>query len=409
MFRFFFILSIICSLAFQASAHNLFIPANNANLVKYPVIELHGSIYYLSVRLDSPAASLPYVSYYFSRVDLISGVLQRTVQIFCDTAFSNDEIYQSNAVSYCVDSNGRGFNFFVISDDDSSSKFRLFSLLWQYPKSIRFFQVDTSLTLKIPHKKIVERQAHSRYKIWGGAGFSQSLNSNKHVFSYTVSDTITNISTPNSSAEKLLIVDDTGKVIEDKFLGFEPTGVGSTFPNHSSGFMGRINGGFFVSRVLFQDSIFSSQGFKLIVVDTNLNLIDTADSPTLTPVDNSVSRKIDAAFMQLSSIFFSLPSGTIACYSSGAYSDSVTDSIYRYYALAKGSLHPGYHITTLYFPPKASGQDYEHSAHEGFPGALYNPSDNRIYSFSATETRQFFPEYCMNGQPNLGQLVCVDT
>lgn len=228
---------------------------------------------------------------------------------------------------------------------------------------------------------------------------------------YAVRDTLLdNSGLSLSYAIKFLIVDDTGKVISDKFLGYEPTGSDSYFPDHLSEYLYKLPApDFYGARILFEDSIFKGQDSRLMLLDSNLNMYDTVDCSDARPFMKSVPGKMRVSFMGISTTFFCLPTGSLCCYSVGGYADSVQrDSIYNFYALAKGSLRPGYNATSIYFPPKSNDGDHFHCA-TGFPCALYNAFDNCIYSFSSTESYFVPMYYCMNGQPNLGQLVCVDT
>lgn len=400
----------------SASAQNLYQPVRNPNaalsgLSTEAVIELHNSIYYLTISLDSPAAAAPSVSYYFSRVDARTGTLQKTVLLLSDTVFNGNESFQPSALSYCVNATGTCFNFFTLADADSSQKYWFYSSFWRYPKSVGFFQLDTGLTETVPRKKILDRQPFSRYALWY-AGPVTRISETACAFMYIARDTLLDNSGFNvSGAAKVLIIDDTGKVLSDKFLGYEPIGTGTYFPDHFSEYLYKLPPpDFFGARVSFQDSIFEGQGPKLMLLDSNLDMYDTVDCPDARPFERAMPGKKNVSFMGLATTFFCLPSGSLCCYSIGEYTDSLhRDSTYDYYALAKGSLRPGYNATALYFPPKANGGDHFHSASEAFPGALYNAFDNLIYSFSATEAYPAPPYYCMNGQPNLGQLVCVDT
>lgn len=398
-------------------AQNLYQPplvnpnAKLSGLTTEAVIDLHGSTYYLSFSLDSPATALPSVSYYFSRVDLHTGVLLKTVLLLSDTAFNEDESFQPSGLAYCVNAAGTGFNFFTLADADSSQKYGSNSSLWRYPKSIGFFQLDTSLTETVNRKKILDRQPFSRYAFWV-AGNAMRLSQSTCVFMYVVRDTLLdNSGFSISYATKVLMVDDTGKVISDKFLGYEPTGTDTYFPDHGADYICKLpQPDYYGTRVLFQDSIFAGPVQRMMLLDSNLNMYDTVDCQDARPFEQPMPGKSRISFMGISTTFFCLPSGSLCCYSIGEYYDSLyRDSTYDYYALAKGSLRPGYNATALYFPPKANGGDHFHSASEAFPSALYNSTDNRIYSFSATETYPAPPYYCMNGQPNLGQLACVDT
>ncbi|MBS1629317.1 MAG: hypothetical protein JST27_04580, partial [Bacteroidetes bacterium] len=366
----------------------------------------------MTISFDSPAASLPMVNYYFSRVDAKSGQLLKTVLLLSDTTFNASENNQTTALSYCINTARNGFNFFILADADSSQDYRFYSSLWQYPKSVGFFQLDTGLLVTIPKKDIVNRQPFSRYAFWY-TGPSMQISESACAFMYVVRDTLLDNSLFNvSAATKVLIVDDTGKVIGDKFLGYEPTGTGTYFPNHFCEYLYKVPPpNYFCVRVGFQDSIFAGQLPKLLLLDSNLNMYDTVDCPDARPFEQPMPGKKNIVFMGLATTFFPLPTGSLCSYSMGEYTDSLhRDSTYDYYALAKGSLRPGYNPAALYFPPKANAGDYFHSAGLSFPSALYNSFDNRIYSFSATETYPVPPfQYCMNGQPNLGQLVCVDT
>jgi len=383
---------------------NLYVPPGNGSSFRaWPVIESGDQVYYLSDRLDSTASGKRAKSYYFSAVNKHTYTLTRSVLLFRDSVFNMFEGFEKNSITYCFNEATRKFSFFKLTFNDSSLVAD--SPQHKYPGTISFMQMDASLNVTLPNKPIRGSDAKGRFMITG-MGTLESTTTGPLVLSYQVFDSTfeTYINWhPHFWAERLIKVNDTGKVLADEFLGKEPKGIDSEYPWSVNRKMCKVGNDEYGAIVL-NERVFQ-QEFSLLILDSALHTVRTYGHPWIG---------------YPASAYFFLPGGALINTVYANVTDSNYQKFYNLNVLTKAEPSAGYQFNKQYNAPALDTGDDSHAvAAEGCVSAyffgcmVYNPSvynnyDNRIYTFSSTRSNHA-PSFCLNGKPNLGQIVALDT
>ena len=397
-----FILLIIPTLSIGQT--NLYKSNGVSDFFRWPIYEMGNKLFYLSRSTDSIKNSRAVDVYYISCVDKYSALLIKSVVVLRDTSFNPYDEFQPFAVSYSVNRSSGRLNVLYVDDIETPHNE---SVLLQYPKTIHFTQLDSNLNVVVASKPVLSFDKISKYAFWV-IGFSSTTNS-QTTLSYDVRDTLEDVFyNPQSSATKLLTVDDTGAIVHSKFLGWEPVSDVTNFPIHAStDDLYRLSDNQYFAKVDFQDSLFHGQLYSLLELDSNLDLVDTFDFPINYYGANPPGKLVYGLGSLQEGLIF-LPTGSLIRSAGGIYKDRSTNVDYRYYGLGKGDPSTGYRSSKIYFPPVTDTDDYWHSGDLGYYGANYNKYDNLVYSFTSTKSDNDFG-YCFNDEDNLGQLAAVDT
>jgi len=402
MFRSFFIVLLI-SLSLNAqSQNNLYVPNGISTFQLWPIAECGGHVYYLSHKIDSVGHAYAVRSYYFSSVNKYNHQLSRSVLLLRDTTFNSYEPYPEDCISYMLNPRTKRFNFFSVLDADSS----LYeSTRWRrYPKRISFMQLDTNLDVTVAPKPIWYNDRSNKYILWK-IGNAQNLTSNRSVLSYNVGDT-----TGQSSATKFLIVNDTGKLLKDEFLGWESIGSSTQRPEHNlvSGIF-MINDNTYTAITYFNDTV-RGYGLILYVMDSNMHVLDSLDE---TYVHYNGPHPAGAAIRYFGSVWenhLSLPTGGYVRFADVEYQDYVRIKYCSTPGIGKGNAASAYQPTALYILPQTDSNDDYHSSGSAAYCGIYNKYDNNLYIFASTKSYpRSWNYYCMNGQASLGQIAAIDT
>jgi hypothetical protein len=401
------ILSIVAIMIIGQSLYgqtNLYVPSNGAIMHILPPVEAGNHVYFLSLRSDTLLSGVAVVSYYMSSVDKRSGTLLKSVSILKDTAFNPYEEFQTLAVSYRYKNSK--LNFFLVTDVDNHNNTS--SNVLKYPKTISFLQLDTNLNTVVAQKPLVGFTQPSRYTFKDVDHCRES--SNGLVFCYAVRDTfITDGLITKANAEKVLAVDDTGKLLSDQFLAYEPQALGPIFQDHDviDGIQA-VPGGNWSAMVDFKDSFLAGKMYTLLMLDSNFHISDTFSHPgdiEYGPMPGKSRAQLTTYRVNL----FYLPTGSLIRSSLGFFVDSADNMWYGYYAIGKGDAATRYVPDQIYFPPKSDSIDHSHNSNYGISGATYSRYDNSIYAFTSTGSDAPNFRYCVDGFPNAGQIVCIDT
>lgn len=388
---------------FGTAQPNLYRSNGISDLTPWPLHEVGNQVFYLC-RSEDTVKGAGINNYFITAVDKHSYTIRRSLMLLSDTAFNIYESVQHFAVSYSYDPAARRFNFFFLTDIDSSLYAP--SALKQYPKTISFMQLDTNLNVTVDRKDIVRFYGTDRYAL-RALTLSLPVPGNNTLLNYDVRDTIIT-ERVTSSAAKLLLVNDTGAVLQNRFLGFEPVGDDTYFGTHfSNGDLYRCGDQSYVARVNIDDSISNGKPL-LITLDSILALTDTFEFYTDHTSGVSLPGKELLSFGGLREHFIYLPTGSLISSAVGSFKDLTDHRVYHYYGIGKGDLSGRYRPAQIYFPPVSDTGDYLHSAAPAIIPAVYNAWDNRIYCFSATRSNTD-GEYCLDGKPSLGQLAAIDT
>lgn len=401
------ILFIVCSVISQAQP-NLYVPSSQSTLGILQILETGNRIFYSSFN-DDTANGVASRNYYLTCVDKYNGTLIRTNKILSDTAFNLFEQFQSTAIAYCISNDRKSIHLFTVTDKDSSSANP--SDFLKYPKTVFYQRLDTGLNIIVGAKPILhfnKRQLYAYYSI----GLSEQTQAHQVTVCYTVRDTfVITGANANAIADKVLTVDDTGNMVSDKFIGYEPKPIGQLFYDHASfGKLYKTPHNNYSVLTYFDDSVFANQRYYLFLLDSNLSVKDTFYQPHYIDFGASVPGKKRSELEANKIDLMYLPTGSLIRYSLGFYQDSSgSNAIYSYYAVAKGMAATRYIPTKLYFPPQSDTDDYAHNSNYGMPAANYNSHDNYIYAFSSTKSNASSFNYCVNGLGNAGQIICIDT
>lgn len=386
---------------------NLYIPNGKHTLSTSPYKEFGGNIYYLTQSFDTTTQGFIVGSTFFVNANKYNGQLNKSMLVRRDTARNPYDYGAPGRVAFALNKDSRTFSFLFDTYSDSS----LFeaSPVRKYPKRINYIVVDTGLTVVIPSKPIFYDERSDRYRV-EGVYSALAIGGNRTVLTYLVCDTAFLSSAP---AAKLLIIDNAGTIISDKFLGWEPEGKGTRFPSHQclSEIQVGPNKNYSVLGFYF-DSLFYGVPFSLINLDSNFDLTSVSEYPeyyTGTPSQpmTSSNGKTNIYFGGDGEGFILLPSGGFVRSSGTSYRDDSTGIYYSTNGLGKTegpiNCRPGY----IYMAPRVDGSDKSHTTMYSISKLVYNSWDNRIYSFSSTNSQASF--YCIDGISNFGQVVSVDT
>lgn len=386
---------------------NLFISNGKDELAAPPFREFGPNVYYVTKRVDTTLQGLIVGSYFFNSVDKKSVHLNKTTLICRDTAKSPFGWGTVGRVAYSFNSDTKTFSFFFDTQSDSSS-FEV-SPVRKYPKRINYLVVDTGLNVLVPSKPIFYDDRSDRYRL-EGVYSALAVEGNRTVLTYLVCDTF--FISPGPAA-KLLIVDDTGAILSDKFLVWEPEGSGTTFPSHEciSG-LKPLNDGNYAVLGFFFDSLFYGVPFSLLNLDSNFDLRYVTDYPafykgTSSNPLTSTSGKSNVYFGGDGETFFTLPTGGFVRSSAASYKDDTTGEFYSSNGIGKTEGPTNCMPNHIYISPNSDSSDKQHSSMFAIDNAVYNVSDNRMYIFSSTRSQPTF--YCIDGVSNFGQVVALDT
>jgi hypothetical protein len=381
---------------------NLYLSNGISTFARWPIIEAGNSVYYLSSRNDT-TNRVPISKYFISAVDKHTHILRRSITIFEDTAFSPYE-YQPFPISYSFHPLSKRLNIFIAADEDSSASAP--SPLKEFPKSIRFLQLDSDLNVVVPVKNLYHFYGNDRYAM-SAVNLSIPITGNRTCLSYDVRDTF--ITDPTSSlASKYLIVDDTGKVLANDFLGWEPLGSDPYFADHfTNGDIYRHYNGQYVVKGIYQDSVAAGRPL-LFVLDSSFQLQATFDYSYDETIAAQPAGKHISSYGNLRETFIFLPTGNMVSAAAAVHTNTNDPQLYSYYAVAKGNRTDDYKPTQFYLPAQSGAKDFMHNGTLNFYPVVYNKQDNRLYLYSATES-EHPNNFCINGKENAGQISALDT
>jgi hypothetical protein len=282
-----------------------------------------------------------------------------------------------------------------------------------YQKSINYLKADLDFNILTGPKRLINYSGGSEAVPYNKLGMLLKYRQNRLVLVYSVTDTMHYINHAGTSiANKLLITDLNGQLVDSKYLGWPISFINDAYfyNHHSLDNLIPINDLEFMLGVSFFDSVFETNKMynAWMVLDSNLDYKGYYPRNATFPRSGSKLRGFGGATIEN---HFKVPSGSVYRVAFGSYMDSSYRPPKELYntAIGKALPHLNYMTDTMYLAPGANDIQDVSFRGKAKQAGVYNPFDNKIYLYLTTHSNYMQSNYCINNQSSLGQLICLDT